>query len=213
MAVILLTLLALGSAAIHIRAEYYGPRRHVYVFKPLTMVLIVLVALQAAEPVSSFYKAVILIALLFSMAGDIFLMLPTDRFVQGLVSFLIAHLFYIVAFAGESDYTVLAWTAIPLLVVGGVMLWLLWPTLGEMKPPVMVYMLVILAMGWQAINRWLETDQTGSGLAAFGALLFIASDSLLALNRFRKPFRASRLLVLSTYFSAQWLIALSVQGG
>ena len=86
----ILTLLAILSAALHIRAEYHGPRYHVYLFKPLTMVFILLIALQARWPDFSRYKVAIIAGLVCSLAGDVFLMLPSDRFIPGLVSFLIS---------------------------------------------------------------------------------------------------------------------------
>ena len=96
----ILTLLAILSASIHIRAEYRGPRQHIYIFKPLTMAFILLIAILG-QATLSFYKYMIITGLVFSLAGDVFLMLPSDRFVAGLVAFLIAHLFYIAAFVSE----------------------------------------------------------------------------------------------------------------
>ena len=89
------------------------------------------------------------------------------------------------------------------------MLRVLWPHLGKMRVPVIVYMLAILLMGWVAASRWILTKQEGSLLAFIGAVLFIMSDSVLAVDRFKGRFRSAQLLILSTYFTAQWLIALS----
>lgn len=200
-----LTIMAAVSAALNIFAEYRGPRRNVYIFKPLTVSLIVAIALQSGPSV---YKYMIVAGLLFSLAGDIFLMLPSDRFISGLVSFLIAHLVYIAAFTIDGARPSLL-TALPLLLYGGVMLRLLFPHLGKMKAPVVIYMLVILLMVWQAMNRWINTNATGSLPAFAGACLFAASDSILALNRFRRTFNSAQFLILTTYFTAQWLIALS----
>lgn len=205
----MLSILALISGVLHIRAEYFGPQKHIYLFKPLTMVFIILMALSL-DPISDTYKILILIGLLFSVGGDVFLMLPQDRFIPGLISFLIAHIFYIIAFAIEGDLPIVIWVAVPLLIFGAGMVAILLPTLGEMKIPVMVYMLVILTMGWMAIGRWLDTEQTGTWLAALGATLFMASDAVLAYDRFKQPFRLARVAILGTYFSAQWLIALSI---
>lgn len=205
-----LTLLALVSAILHIRAEYQGQRRSVYLFKPLTMIWIILIALEAQSRVSSFYKYTIIAGLLCSLLGDIFLMLPSDRFVPGLLSFLVAHLFYIAAFTSGQTSPDALWYALPFLVYGGIMLWILFPHLGKMKLPVVIYMLLILLMAWQAFARWMSTGQAGSMLAFCGALLFTASDSMLALNRFRGRIRHAQFYILSTYFTAQWLIALSI---
>src|SRR6056297_34056 len=121
------------SASLHIRAEYFGPRHQVYMFKPLTMVGILVVAVlgQAASPL---YKHIVIGGLLFSLAGDVFLMLPSDRFMEGLVSFLLAHLFYIAAFS--SEITGLSWwPMIPMLGCGIVFFLILAPSLGAMRIP------------------------------------------------------------------------------
>jgi uncharacterized membrane protein YhhN len=205
---VVLTILAVVSAALHIRAEYGGRRSGVYVFKPLTVGFIIAIALWSQ---SSAYKYLIVAGLLFSLAGDIFLMLPSDRFIAGLVSFLIAHIFYIAAFTIDGAAGSLSFlAAIALLAYGGLMLRLLFPFLGRMKAPVIIYMLVILLMVWQAANRFVSLGTTTGLLALAGACLFAASDSLLALNRFRSPFRSAQFLILTTYYFAQWLIALSV---
>jgi uncharacterized membrane protein YhhN len=207
--IIILSVLMVISAALTISAEYHGPRRNVYVFKPLTVVFIILLALLNKYPVASAYKYLIVAGLVCSLAGDVFLMLPSDRFIHGLVSFLVAHLFYIAAFMLAGGRIVSVWAALPLAIHGGLMLWLLWPFLGKMKAPVIVYVVLILLMAWMAWSRYLLTRQAGSYLAAVGATLFVASDSFLAVNRFKGGFRSAQFLILSTYFAAQWLIALS----
>jgi uncharacterized membrane protein YhhN len=205
-----LTLLALISAILHIRAESVGPKRNVYLFKPLTMICIILIALAAESRVSASYKYLIVAGLVCSLVGDIFLMLPSDRFIPGLLSFLVAHLFYIAAFASGGARLSAIWYAIPFLIYGAVMLWTLSPHLGSMRLPVVVYMLVILVMAWQALSRWLGTEQAGSAHAFFGALLFTVSDSILAVDRFRGRVAYAQFYILAMYFTAQWLIALSV---
>lgn len=204
-----LTVLVFASGALTIMASYQGRRLTLYLFKPLTLVFVILIALQQNHPTSSFYRGAIVIGLLFSLAGDVFLMSPRDSFILGLISFLIAHLFYYAAFAYEGHYSYSYWAFVPLLLYGCLMLRVLWPGLGKMRLPVLIYVLVILAMGWAAASRWLLTGQEGSLAALAGAILFIVSDSALAVDRFRGRFRSAQLLILGTYFTAQWLIALS----
>lgn len=209
----LLSLLVLISASIHIYGEYRGPRILVYIFKPLTTSLIILIALTAAQPVSSLYKTLILFGLLFSLIGDVFLMLPGDKFVGGLLSFLVGHLFYIAAFVSSTGFLVTPLFLVLYLVYGGILLILIWPHAGKLRLPVLVYAIGILVMGWQAAERWGAIQNAGALFAAVGALLFVYSDSVLALDRFRHHFSAARLMVLTSYFGAQWLIALSIYGG
>jgi uncharacterized membrane protein YhhN len=209
MLIAILTLLAILSASLHIRAEYRGPQYHVYLFKPLTMVFILLMAAQAGWPGPPRYKVAIIAGLLFSLAGDVFLMLPSDRFVAGLVSFLIAHLFYIAAFTSGTGFG-FSWRLLPCAIYGILIFSILAPHLGGMKLPVLVYMVVILVMAWQAWERWSQTGQSAALLAFLGAVLFVISDSALAVNRFRGGYKGAQALILSTYFAAQWLIARSV---
>jgi len=204
----ILMLLVMVSASIHIRAEYRGPTQHIYIFKPLTMVFILLIAIlgQAASP---FYKYMIITGLVFSLAGDIFLMLPSDRFVAGLVAFLIAHLFYSAAFASEIS-ALIWWPLIPFVIFGIVIYLILAPSLGNLKVPVLIYVVVILMMAWLAWERLIQTGHSGALLASIGAVLFIISDSVLAIDRFRGAFKLARALNLTTYFAAQLLIAGSI---
>jgi uncharacterized membrane protein YhhN len=204
----ILTALVFSSAILTIFTAYYDRERTHYLFKPLTIIFIILIALESKFPASSFYKYAIIAGLLFSLAGDVFLMLPRDRFTAGLISFLIAHLFYIAAFWSESGRALSIWAVIPFLIYGSLMLRMLWRDLRKMRLPVLIYMLVILMMGWTAVSR-LMPGQEGSLPAAIGALLFIASDSMLAIDRFKGRFKGAQAYILTTYFAAQWLIALS----
>jgi uncharacterized membrane protein YhhN len=210
--VIALTALAAISAAIEIGAQYLGPRTIVYIFKPLTMVFIIAIALIRVCEFRG-YRNLIVAALCCSLAGDVFLMLPADRFVSGLLTFLIAHLFYIAAFRTRPSGSSSAWCGLACVAYGSLMLRFLFPYLGDMKLPVSIYLVVILLMAWQALNGWVTNRRAGAGLAALGAVLFVASDSMIAINRFTGGFRLAELLILATYFTAQCLIALSIRSG
>ena len=95
MLILILSLLAAGSAGLHIWAEYHGPQYQIYIFKPLTMVFILLLAVFRARKQRAFYASAIIAGLLCSITGDILLMLPSDQFVAGLVSFLaVGYWFY-----------------------------------------------------------------------------------------------------------------------
>jgi uncharacterized membrane protein YhhN len=210
MSVSLLTILAALSALLTIRSRLYGPKVVHYIFKPLTMIFIILIPLQNGYPLSQFYKYLIIAGLIFSLGGDVFLMLPKDKFVLGVLSFLIAHLFYITAFIVEGTHSLSLFYLLPFLLYGVIMLSILLPGLGKMKVPVLVYMLALMVMAWQALSRWAGSELPGSLSAFVGSLFFVASDSILAIDRFRKSFPSAHLYILLTYFVAQWLIALSV---
>jgi uncharacterized membrane protein YhhN len=205
MLIISLTLLAAISAVILVTAEYRCRKTGIRIFKPLTMLLIILAAVLAEGP-HSFYRYMIIAGLLFSLAGDVWLMSSADRFVRGLTAFLCAHLCYTTAFvSGISDYRFY-----PLIILGpaaaAFYIYLL-PALDKLKIPVLLYMTVMLVMGGSAWNYYL---QTGVFSVFLGALLFIISDMILSFDRFRHTFRAAPAIKLPLYFTAQWLLALSV---
>ncbi len=208
MSTIILTLIGLITAAVHIAAEYSGNRRRIYIFKPMTTCLIIAIAVLSEQPPTPLYYGLIIAGLLFSLAGDVFLMLPSDQFIAGLVSFLLAHLLYIAAFLTDSGFAT-SWWYIPLL-YGIVMYLILSPHIGQLRVPVVIYIVVILVMGWQAAGRWHTVANASSLRGMIGAVLFVISDTTLALNRFRKPFKHARALTMSSYYAAQWLLAMSI---
>lgn len=204
-----LTIVAAVSACLTIWAEYYGPAWLLYTCKPLTMLAIISIVFTGNVNQSSNYRNAILVGLVFSMAGDILLMLPIDMFKAGLVSFLIAHLIYIAGFMSGRPRQQRWLTLIPWGIYGILIYLVLAPYLGVLKIPVGIYVIVILVMGWQARERWLFFRDKATIIALAGAIFFIISDSFHALHRFREPFATGRLLTLSTYFTAQWLLAIS----
>jgi len=211
MAIILLTVAAVVTAVFATHGEYQPTRTQVYIFKPLTTVLILGIALLGGGS-TSLYKGLVIAGLVFCLGGDVFLMLPARYFIAGLVSFLIGHLLYITAFVTDAGFHFALGWLLPLVVYGGVVYGLLHPHLGKMRLPVIVYMITILTMAWQALARWSAQPTPSALLAAIGAVAFVLSDSTLALDRFRARFKSARVIVLSTYWLAQWLIALSVGG-
>lgn len=208
-----LSLLVFASAFVCIHAEMTGRRGAAYVFKPLTMVLVLALALQPSASTSAFYAWMIVGGLMFSLVGDVLLMLPSDRFAVGLASFLVAHLFYIVAFAADAGFGSAPLALLPFVLGSAALYPLLRPKLGRLEIPVLLYMLVISVMAWQAVARWLAIGQLGALLASIGAVLFVISDAALALNRFHRPTPAAPVWKRSTYFGGQWLIGLSIGVG
>ena len=175
---ILLSGLAMVSAALYLRARYSGPRSQVYLFKPLTTGFILSIALLAPDPPSALYKWLAVGGLLFSLAGDIFLMLSGDYFVAGWAAFLIAHLVYIAAFVSDGGPYWSIWPLLVGLAYGIVILRYLWPHLGRFRAPAALYVLVIVLMAWQAAGRIPQGSGLSAWLALAGAVLFVASDSV-----------------------------------
>lgn len=208
-----ISLIVFLSAGLAILAYYLHPpdRTLFYVFKPLTTILILAAALLPGTFRTDAYARAIGVGLLFSLSGDIWIMLPGNRFLYGLVSFLLAHICYIFAFSNDAPANGFPWSVFPLALIGGFILAYLWPALpAGMKPAVSLYVAVIVVMAGLAANRAVAQFSTGTFFAAIGALLFMASDSILAVDRFRRPFHLSQAALLATYYSGQLMIALSI---
>jgi len=200
------------SALLAIAAEW-EERRHpaFYLLKPLTTVLILAAALSLAPASGAGYRQWVVIALALSMLGDICLMFEGDGwFAGGLGSFLLAHVGFIVAFLkGVSLAWPPAWTLLPLVYGLGLCAWLL-PRAGALRIPVALYCLVLLGMTLAAALRLQTLGGQPAVLAVAGALLFVVSDSALALRKFAGPYRGAQALILSTYWASIGLIAGSV---
>lgn len=183
-----------------------------YVCKPATIVALVGLALALDPPAGAAdARGWFVAALLLSLVGDVFLMLPQDVFVPGLASFLLAHLAYVVGLS-RLRTTAGGWVvgvvvvALALVVIGR-------PVLRavrrgperEMTAPVAAYMLVISTMVATAVS-------TGEPLAIAGALLFYCSDALIAITRFVRDQPWGRLAIIATYHVAQVLLVVSLVG-
>jgi uncharacterized membrane protein YhhN len=177
-----------------------------FVFKPLATIVIIAYAWPRAAGRPDVRRWV-LVGLVLSLGGDVALLWPTEGFLPGLVSFLLAHLAYLVAFTRErrlaADWAPFAVYA----VVAGSVLALLWPGVpGALRAPVVVYVVCLASMAAQAAVLW-RTGVERTGVLALGGALFLASDALLATNKFAAELPAASFWILATYWSAQWCIA------
>ena len=213
------------SAVLAIAAEW-EERRHpaFYLLKPLTTALILAAVLTLAPASGAAYRQWVLVALALSLVGDVCLMFKGDLwFAGGLGSFLVAHLFFILAFAGGVRLGwPPPWTALLLVYGLGLSAWLL-PRAGALRIPVAVYCLVLLGM---ALTAALRLQQLGgrpallapaglapAALAVSGAIVFMLSDSLLAIRLVNRAFLLWVLLVLAFPFCLGVALTGSVVGG
>jgi len=150
----------------------------------------------------------IALGLVLSGLGDVLLGLPGDLFLPGLISLLAAHLAYTLAFVLRGS-DLAPGRALLMMAAGSVAFVSLRPDLGALALPVAAYVSVICTMGWRALALFGQIPRLAALLAAGGAISFLASDSLLAVDRFRQPVSGASLLIMATYWVAQIGIALS----
>lgn len=168
------------------------------IVKPIPLVILLFLLKPNTK-----YKKMIFIGFVFSLFGDIFLMNIIDKFIFGLASFLIAHIFYIVAFSRRNkDFNIIS--AIPFYFLAGILIYLFYPHLGEMKLPVILYILIIITMVWRA---FLQRNFDNFGIyALIGAFLFAISDTNIAFTKFVQDYDYSKIVTIILYWSAQFLI-------
>lgn len=213
----LLPALTLVCAIVAIAASLLGPvyTTLLFVFKPLTTVLVIAYAWpRGAE--STRQQRFVRIGLVLSLVGDVFLLWPKEGFLPGLVSFLLAHLAYIAAFCVPVRFAARPLVFVAYGVVAALILSQLWPGVpGALRAPVLGYVVCLATMAAQAAVWWRtaigSADERLARTAAIGGLLFMASDSLLAINKFALPLPFAALWILATYWAAQWAIASSLR--
>lgn len=172
----------------------------VFLTKPLLMPILMLFAYQNGIRNKWLY-----LGLLFSLFGDVFLMFSgTNFFILGLSSFLIAHLFYITLFKPQFKFNFLPWVGFGVFVAA--FLVFIIPVLpSELVIPLVLYSFIIATMGVFAASRT-GVSSPSYQMILIGAILFIISDALIAVNAFHTMIPKNALYIMSTYGLAQLLI-------
>jgi uncharacterized membrane protein YhhN len=215
----LLLILCLIFALITWGAVILENRRLEYVAKPATLILLILWFVSRSPSDTPPIGLWFLGGLVFSLAGDIFLMLPGDHFLKGLIAFLIAHISYVIAFnlAGP----VLNWSSLFIaLVVSVIAVLILRRLVFSMRTagrtalitPVVIYAFFLGLTLWSATTTLLrpEWPRIAGWLAAIGGALFFTSDAAIAWNRFVGPLRGGRTFEMITYHLAQLSLSAGV---
>lgn len=183
--------------------------------KPLLLLSLIAWFVKSTPHITGNFKHMILAALCLSLAGDVWLIFEKNNpsfFIFGLICFLAAHVFYALAFNRLRSNNAVAikwWLAIFVAAFYFSLIYILFTHLGDMKIPVLIYGAVISTMLFIAIHFFFA-KKSGSFFIAAGALLFITSDSLLAINKFYSPFINASSYIMLTYAFAQYYIVKGV---
>ena len=188
-----------------------------YLFKPLIMISIGGYFLLNSGKLNKSVVRFAMIAFLFSLLGDSFLMIANGGngyFIFGLASFLIAQIFYIFLFqktiqlsGKEAFLTKNPIYLIPYFLYGAIVYSLLFVHLDfVLKIAVFIYITAILGMSAMALNRFKTVSLKSFYFVFSGSVLFLISDTLIAFDKFVTPVPNDRIFVMSTYIAAQFLI-------
>lgn len=188
--------------------------------KPLLLPLLAVWFWRAQLGVRSKFTQTFLAGLIASFFGDTFLLGQGKTFfLAGLVSFLIAHVLYILAFKNYPGYRSgfldkrPLWSLPFVVIVIGVN-WFLWPDLlPDLRIPVLIYSIVISLMVASAFNMIGRVSESLYPILIGGAILFLLSDIILSIEKFKEPYISASLIrfaVMSTYLTGQALLAIGV---
>jgi uncharacterized membrane protein YhhN len=174
------------------------PGHWVLKFTPMLVAAVVLAATLELR-----LAAVMAIGFIAAAAGDLFLALHRqDYFIQGLSCFLITQIAYSIAFIDQSKGLLRRWPYwLPIPIVAAGVFFLAYPHLADHLLPVTVYALALIVMTVSA-----SLAEARPGRIYFGALLFLLSDALIGIDRFVWSFDHALLIIIATYFFAQYLI-------
>ena len=208
---ILLYALALLGDVIGLLAE--NAALHVFC-KPLLTPLLIWGIWQHKSMINGTYWAWVVAGLFCSWAGDIFLLYEKKVpifFMLGLGSFLVAHVCYIIYYVKNGASLSGAWRKnkwwlMLALVYAAALITMLFPTLGTLRIPVIIYSLVLISMLLGAVALIGAVPKAAIWFFVIGAVAFVISDSSLAINKFYHPFPLSGVIIMMTYGIAQWLI-------
>ncbi len=212
--------LFVGIALLHILLEATVSSSLIYISKPLLMPALALFFYWSSSKVLKRWDRFFLAALFFSFGGDTLLLFVEQSqqsdllFALGLGSFLIAHLCYILAFWSypQRGIRLHPWIVVLLLLVSGALLFFIWPGIpNALRVPVLIYALTISFMGIFAYSMLDKVGTSIGMLFVYGAFLFILSDSLIAINKFKLEYAIwqPRLSIMLTYLLGQFLIILA----
>lgn len=205
-----INLLIIISALLAMYMEFLGNRTVYMVLKPLTTILVTSLLFFLPKQESSKFKMLIVAALLFCLLGDILLLFPT-YFVFGLAAFLVGHLLFSAGFIRLKGFHPDRTSFLILYGIGASLFFWLQSGLGEFMVPVGVYVLVICFMAWQGIGLFLKDKRKEFLFIAIAVLLFMFSDTMIAISKFKTDFEYSSIVILSTYWMSIGLIANAVR--
>ena len=178
----------------------------IYVAKPLLMITLFWYYYMNARILNKLF----IVGLAFSFLGDVFLLGDgMGMFIAGLISFLLAHIFYIILlikWLKRPTLIQIIMASIPYLIIFFLLMIILYDGLGEMRIPVIIYAMTISLFGMISLIHLLQVRSWNSFILVSGVLVFILSDSLLALNLFYIPKSFYPIMIMVSYVFAQYLI-------
>jgi len=201
-------LAVLFSGWLYVDASYRGPSWQRWLFKPITLLLLLLLAWQA--PLLGTAGYLVLLGLAASLLADTLLLLPSERPLYAVGAFFLSHLLYTLSFVSQMTLSFFWPLPLVLLVVGALVMAIVWSRLETLRWPILTYLAMTLLMVWAAAEQYFLRSTDLSFSLLLGSLLLLLAHSIWLINRYRINFRAAEGLIAACYFIGHFLIVRSL---
>ncbi|MEG3133169.1 lysoplasmalogenase [Rouxiella sp. T17] len=196
------------SGWLYVDARYRGPRWQGWLFKPVTLLLLMLLAWQA--PVIGTNGYLIVLGLLATLVADALLLMPRERHLYAIGAFFLSHLLYTLSFASQITFTFFWPLPVALLVIGVVLLAVIWTRLEELRWAVSTFILMTLLMVWVAGEQYFFRSSDLAFSILCGAVLLLVANIIWLVSHYRFKFRAADAIVAACYFGGHFMIVRSL---
>ena len=201
-------LAVLFSGWLYVDASYRGPQWQRWVFKPVTMLLLLAWAWQA--PVLATTDYLILLGVLATLVGDALTLLPTKRMLYAIGAFFLSHLLYTLYFASQMTLSVFWPIPLVLLIIGGVVIATIWSRLEELRWPICTFFGMALLMVWLATERYFVLPSEDAFTLMAGAILLLLGNIVWLVSHYRRRFSADSAIIAACYFAGHFMIVRSL---
>ncbi|WP_336194036.1 lysoplasmalogenase [Providencia stuartii] len=197
-------LAVLFSGWLYVDAAYRGPEWQRWLFRPITLILLLLWGWNADFLTSQSY--LILAGLAVSLLADMMRMLSSERLLASVALMFTSYLLYTISFGMQLDFSLyLPWLPIP-LVIAAITLVLIWTKLEDMQAMVFALLIMSMIMAWVAGDQFFGLGRDYNFSIMVGAFLLFISNCIWLIARFRFSFKASKAIVAALYFLGQFFI-------
>ncbi|MBS0848212.1 lysoplasmalogenase [Citrobacter sp. JGM124] len=196
------------SGWLYVDSSYRGPVWQRWVFKPVTVLLLLLLALQA--PLSEVTGYLIIAGLLASLLADTLTLLPRQRLLYAYGAYFLSHLLYSLYFISHTNIDYDWQLPLVLIIIGVVAISIIWAPLAELRMPVLALVGITLLMVWLAGSNYFSRHSDASFSEFLGAGLLLLGNLVWLISKYRHRFPADSAIVAACYFGGHFLIVRSL---
>lgn len=196
------------SGWLYVDSTYRGPVWQRWVFKPVTLLLLLLLALQA--PLSGATGYLIIAGLLASLLADALTLLPRQRLLYAYGAYFLSHLLYSLYFTSHTNFDLYWPLPLALSIVGALLIATIWTRLEELRMPILAFIGITLVMVWLAGANYFSRPTDASLSEFLGAGLLLLGNIVWLISKYRHRLPADSAIVAACYFGGHFLIVRSL---